>query len=113
MSRINAPIRFLSCLAVLATLALCAPASHAQRASSYVAAIEFVLVTSLLFELAEWAGAIHLAPDFADSYLGQQGDPWDAHKDMALAGAGAVLSMLLAVIAAPFKAARSTKPMDS
>ena len=43
MSRINAHIRFLSCLAVLATLALCAPASHAQRASSYVAAIETII----------------------------------------------------------------------
>jgi len=43
MSTINAHIRFLSCLTVLATLVLCAPASHAQRASSYVAAIEAIV----------------------------------------------------------------------
>ncbi len=63
---------------------------------SYMAAVQFVLASSMLFELAEWAGAIHLAPEFADSYLGQQGDPWDAQKDMALAVVGAVLSMLVA-----------------
>jgi putative membrane protein len=71
---------------------------------SYLAAVEFVLATSLLFELAEWGGAMHLAPDFADSYLGQQGDAWDAHQDMALATAGAVLSMVLAALFARSKA---------
>ena len=29
------------------------------------------------------------------AYLGTQGDVWDAHKDMALAGAGATLAMLI------------------
>ena len=72
--------------------------TRVSRPWSYVGAVEFILATSLLFELAEWLGAIHLAPEFADSYLGQQGDPWDAHKDMALAGLGAMLSMLVAVI---------------
>jgi len=65
---------------------------------SYLAAVQFILASSMLFELAEWGGAIQLAPEFADSYLGQQGDPWDAHKDMALAGAGAVLSMFVVAI---------------
>ncbi len=65
---------------------------------SHLAAIQFVLASSMLFELAEWGGAICLAPEFADSYLGQQGDPWDAHKDMALAAVGSVLSMLVAAI---------------
>ena len=65
---------------------------------SYLAAVQFILASSMLFELAEWGGAIHLAPEFADSYLGQQGDPWDAHKDMALVAVGSVLSMLVAAI---------------
>ena len=64
---------------------------------SYFAAVEFILASSMLFELAEWLGAVNLAPDFADSYLGQQGDLWDAHKDMGLAAAGAVLSVLAAL----------------
>ena len=54
-------------------------------------AVEFVLATSGAYELAEWGAAVVMAPDWADSYLGQQGDAWDAQKDMALAGLGAVL----------------------
>lgn len=65
---------------------------------SHLSAIQFILASSMLFELAEWGGALHLAPEFADSYLGQQGDPWDAHMDMALAAVGSVLSMLVAAI---------------
>lgn len=49
----------------------------------------------MIFELAEWLGAVTLAPDFADSYLGQQGDAWNAHKDMGLA---AVVSMFIAAM---------------
>ena len=67
---------------------------------SYLAAIEFVLAASLTFELLEWIGAVRLAPDFADSYLGQQGDIWDAHKDMALAGIGATVGMTVAACVA-------------
>jgi len=33
-----------------------------------------------------------VAPDMADAYNGQQGDLWDAQKDMALAMAGAALA---------------------
>lgn len=32
-------------------------------------------------------------PD-ADAYNGQQGDPWDAQKDMALAGLGALTTAI-------------------
>ena len=82
---------------------LIAPVAHevhqrmlqVRPAWSYFTAVEFVLASSMLFELAEWLGAVNLAPGFADSYLGQQGDPWDAHKDMALAAVGAVLSMFV------------------
>ena len=51
------------------------------------------LSTSALYELAEWSIALCLAPDAAEAYNGQQGDMWDAHKDMTLALFGAVLSM--------------------
>lgn len=36
-----------------------------------------------------------LAPDAADAYNGQQGDAWDAQKDMALALAGALVAAVL------------------
>jgi len=69
-----------------------------KPAWSYFTAVEFVLASSMVFELAEWLGAVTLAPEFADSYLGQQGDDWDAHKDMGLAAVGAAISMLVATI---------------
>lgn len=60
--------------------------------------IQWVLASSALYEVAEWLVAISLAPDWADSYLGQQGDMWDPIKDMALAGAGAVMMCALLTI---------------
>jgi putative membrane protein len=35
---------------------------------------------------------VALAPDMAEAYNGQQGDVWDAHKDMTFAVVGAMLA---------------------
>ena len=51
------------------------------------------MAASLLYEVGETAVALFFAPDWADRYLGQQGDLWDAQRDMALASAGAVIAM--------------------
>jgi putative membrane protein len=51
------------------------------------------MATSMIYELIEWGVAIALAPGAAEQYNGQQGDMWDAHKDMALASLGAVVAM--------------------
>jgi putative membrane protein len=59
-------------------------------------AVEFIAAASVLYELGEWLVAVIFAPDWADRYLGQQGDPWDAQKDMGLAICGATLAMLIA-----------------
>ena len=48
---------------------------------------------SMLYELFEWAIAVFLSNDMADGYNGQQGDDWDAHKDMALAMLGSLISI--------------------
>ncbi|MBQ3383374.1 MAG: DUF2238 domain-containing protein [Bacteroidales bacterium] len=40
---------------------------------------------SLLYELFEWTLSIVMAPEDAENYNGQQGDIYDAQKDMALA----------------------------
>ena len=64
------------------------------RASLYVA-VEFVLAASMLYEVFEWSLTLLLAGDAADAYNGQQGDAWDAQKDMALAAAGALVGALL------------------
>ena len=49
---------------------------------------------SLIYELFEWALTIFMSPQDADSYNGQQGDMWDAQKDMALAMLGSTLTVL-------------------
>ena len=48
--------------------------------------------SSLLYELLEWGIATTLSPEAAEAYNGQQGDVWDAHKDMALALLGGLIA---------------------
>ena len=40
--------------------------------------------TSMIFELLERGTSVMFGGDSGQSYLGRQGDEWDAHKDMAL-----------------------------
>lgn len=61
------------------------------RAALYVAP-EFVLATSALYEIFEWQLALLMAPADAAAYNGQQGDMFDAQKDMALAALGAAVA---------------------
>jgi putative membrane protein len=37
--------------------------------------------------------AATLAPDWAEAYNGQQGDVWDAQRDMALAAMGSIAGL--------------------
>ncbi len=48
--------------------------------------------SSLLYELLEWSIAMTLSPEAAEAYNGQQGDVWDAHKDMVLALLGGLIA---------------------
>lgn len=50
---------------------------------------------SLLYEIIEWIVASIADPAAGTAYLGTQGDIWDAQKDMALAGAGAILASIV------------------
>ena len=50
--------------------------------------------TSALYELIEWAAAEVFGGDLGVTYVGTQGDPWDAQKDMALAAAGALIALI-------------------
>ncbi|MEM1249606.1 MAG: DUF2238 domain-containing protein, partial [Acidobacteriota bacterium] len=47
---------------------------------------------SALYEIFEWLLTIVVAPGYAESYNVQQGDAWDAQKDMALALLGSALA---------------------
>lgn len=62
-----------------------------NRLAIYVA-IESVIAVSAVYELFEWFLSIVLAGPMAADYNGQQGDIWDAQKDMALASIGAIVS---------------------
>ena len=66
------------------------------RRFAYYVAFEFVLAFSMVYELVEWGLSLSLAGRDADAYNGQQGDMWDAQKDMsfALLGAGVALAIL-------------------
>ncbi len=55
-------------------------------------AIESVVAVSAAYELLEWFLSIVLAGPMADDYNGQQGDIWDAQKDMGLATLGALVA---------------------
>jgi putative membrane protein len=58
-------------------------------------AILGILAASAAYEIFEWMAALVMAPDWAESYNGQQGDAWDAQKDMVLAACGAAIGLAL------------------
>ncbi len=50
---------------------------------------------SMIYELFEWLLTIVMSSDVADNYNGQQGDMWDAQKDMAMALVGSTGMLLI------------------
>src|SRR6187401_2921521 len=64
----------------------------------YFLPLDLTMSTSMLYELIEWGAALVFGGDLGQSYLGTQGDIWDAHKDMALASLGALLAMLITAL---------------
>jgi putative membrane protein len=75
-------------------------------ALSAVLAVECILATSAVYEIIEWLVAVLFTPEYADQFLGQQGDIFDAEKDMSLAALGAVLSIAAVSLVAYKRAAR-------
>lgn len=70
----------------------------------YFLPFDLALSTSTLFELIEWIAVVLVATNVGDSYLGMQGDEWDAQKDIACAMFGALLAMsITAAINARYK----------
>jgi putative membrane protein len=67
-----------------------------QRRPGELATLYFsvagVALWSMLYEIVEWITARIVDPDAGTAYLGTQGDPWDAEKDMACALAGSLLA---------------------
>jgi putative membrane protein len=57
-----------------------------------------ILSLSMVYEVFEWGISVFLSPQDVEAYNGQQGDYWDAQKDMALALLGAILMILLLLV---------------
>ena len=66
-----------------------------SRRGAAFTVLGWVLAISCLYEVFEWLLTIVAAGETADRYNGQQGDIWDAQKDMALAALGAILVMAM------------------
>ena len=58
---------------------------------AYKLSLMMIMISSLCYEWFEWLIAITLSPEQAEAYNGQQGDMWDAHKDMLLATIGCLV----------------------
>jgi putative membrane protein len=56
----------------------------------------FMVSHGAIYELVEWAAAEVFGGDLGVAYLGTQGDPWDAQRDMALAALGSAVALGLA-----------------
>ncbi len=58
------------------------------------------------YEIMEAVVAVVASPDAGEAFLGLQGDPWDTHKDMFMAFAGASIAMSITAIAVRIRASR-------
>ena len=63
----------------------------AKPQTLFLLVLQFVMASSMAYELIEWVIAIGMSPEAAEKYNGQQGDIWDAHKDMLLATIGTII----------------------
>ena len=60
---------------------------------SAAVAFSIIMAASAVYEIIEWGIAMTQSEMTAESYNGQQGDVWDPHWDMTLAGIGSFLSL--------------------
>ena len=65
---------------------------------SYYLPLDMTMAFSMIFELIEWGAATVFGGDLGVAYLGTQGDPWDAQKDMALASLGGLIAMVVTAL---------------
>jgi putative membrane protein len=70
-------------------------ASQPGRLATLYFSLTGVAWWSALYEVVEWLVASIADPAAGTAYLGTQGDPWDAQKDMALALAGGLLAAVV------------------
>lgn len=71
---------------------------HMRPVWAYAYAFLVVVAASALYELLEWMVALVVAPTAANAWLGTQGDPFDAQKDMGLATIGAMIALAIVAL---------------
>lgn len=64
----------------------------------YYLPLDVMMAFSMIYELIEWGAAVYFGGELGQSFLGTQGDVWDAHKDMALASTGALITMTVTAL---------------
>jgi putative membrane protein len=80
----------------------------------YFLPLDVTMSTSMIYELIEWGAAVAFGGELGAAFLGSQGDPWDAQKDMALASLGALIAMsITAAVNARFRRDFSRDFLDS
>ncbi len=87
---------------------VCKKCFKQQRFIAVFMAWLMIQTGSMIYELFEWLLTIVMSSDAADSYNGQQGDMWDAQKDMALALLGSTAMLLFYMLRSVRKAGTST-----
>lgn len=83
---------------------VCKKCFKQQRFIAVFMAWLMIQTGSMIYELFEWLLTIVMSSDAADSYNGQQGDMWDAQKDMALAMLGSTAMLLFYMLCSVRKA---------
>ena len=63
----------------------------------YFLPLDLTISTSFFYEMIEWGAALVFGGELGMAYLGTQGDIWDAHKDIALGGLGAIIPMAVVI----------------
>lgn len=66
--------------------------SATTRLGQLVIAVLILAFLSQVYEWAEWVLTMMVSPEQAENYNGQQGDMFDAQKDMALAFVGSLIA---------------------
>ncbi len=72
--------------------------SRTKGVWSYWLPVELTLAFSAVYEMIEWGTAVVVDPAAGLAFLGSQGDVWDAQKDMAMAGLGSIVAMIIVLL---------------
>jgi len=72
--------------------------ANAKGIWSFYLPLDVVMAFSMLYELIEYGFVLLIAEEVSHTYLGTQGDVWDAHKDMFLAALGAFIALTTAFL---------------